>query len=90
MKEQGFRMKVICSLIMVSFYAIRILVFILWLMVEVISMFLYTPELCIAFIVALCRDRWQMWFNPWLEKRISGRLWDTILGLGNKAREYAP
>jgi len=89
MKEKGFRLKVICWLIAAFFYVIGILVFILWLMVEVISMFLYIPELFISFVISIFRDRWSALKLRWLEE-ISSRLWDVIQNLGNKAREYGP
>jgi len=92
-KEQGFRRKVISWLIIAFFYAVGILVFFLWLIVEGVRVWLYLPEILIAFIVALCRDRWQMWFSPWLEEYIAKPLWDMSQNIfhnfGDLAKDIA-
>lgn len=88
-KGQGFRKKVIRSFAMIFFYSIGILFFILWFITQIIMFLIYGPEVVIAFIVALFRDRWQMWLYPRLED-IAQEIWFIIIQWGDCAKKYAP
>lgn len=88
-KEQGFRRKIIYGLIMTFFYAVGTLYFLLYVIVVGIRICLYLPEALVAFIVAVFRDRWQMWLSPELEG-IADELWYITECFGDRAKEYAP
>jgi len=65
MKQEGFRIKFVNGLWLgIQLIGAFIAVILLWAIIAV----LYLPEVLIALIIALIRDKWRMWLYPLLRK----------------------